>query len=126
MTKKLCYTSDNFFIIEMDKSLIDSLKFKAPDWVSRVQFVCGDVLEVDIDKVLKEKKLQTSRTLIVGNLPYYITSPIFRKFFEGKQDYPGGVFMIQDEVAQKLKSDADKKSYLWWLINYAYDVTYLK
>ena len=34
--------------------------------------------------------------------------------------------MVQDEVAQKLKSDAKKKSYLRWLINYAYDVTYIK
>lgn len=34
--------------------------------------------------------------------------------------------MVQDEVGQKLKTDAKKKSYLRRLLNYAYDVTYLK
>jgi len=50
-----------------------------------------------------------------------------RKFFgEGQQDYIGGVFMVQKEVADKLCTDAQKKSYLWWIINFAYDVIYLK
>jgi len=50
-----------------------------------------------------------------------------RKFFgEGQQDYVGGVFMVQKEVADKLCQDAHKKSYLWWIINFAYDVIYLK
>ena len=34
--------------------------------------------------------------------------------------------MVQDEVGQKLKSDARKKSYLRRLLNYAYDIAYLK
>jgi 16S rRNA A1518/A1519 N6-dimethyltransferase RsmA/KsgA/DIM1 with predicted DNA glycosylase/AP lyase activity len=34
--------------------------------------------------------------------------------------------MLQDEVGQKLRSDAKKKSFLYRLINYAYDVVYLK
>lgn len=34
--------------------------------------------------------------------------------------------MVQDEVGQKLKTDAKKKSYLRRLLNYAYDITYVK
>lgn len=34
--------------------------------------------------------------------------------------------MMQKEVGDKLKSDANKKSYLWRLVNYAYDVQYCK
>jgi 16S rRNA (adenine1518-N6/adenine1519-N6)-dimethyltransferase len=50
-----------------------------------------------------------------------------RKFFgEGQQDYVGGIFMVQKEVADKLYTDAQKKSYLWRIINFAYDVIYLK
>jgi 16S rRNA (adenine1518-N6/adenine1519-N6)-dimethyltransferase len=29
-------------------------------------------------------------------------------------------------VAEKIKTDADKKSFLWWLLNYNYEVKYLK
>ena len=34
--------------------------------------------------------------------------------------------MVQKEVADKIKTDADKKSYLWRLLNYQYEVIYLK
>ena len=37
-----------------------------------------DVLEANIQNFLD---IDVSKILIVGNLPYYITSPIFRKFF---------------------------------------------
>jgi len=35
------------------------------------------------------------------------------------------VFLIQKEVAEKLASDARKKSFLWWLVNNDYHVDYL-
>jgi 16S rRNA A1518/A1519 N6-dimethyltransferase RsmA/KsgA/DIM1 with predicted DNA glycosylase/AP lyase activity len=89
-----------------------------------------------------EKELATNRLFIVGNLPYYITSPILRKFFtspapsqpqhtETKQRtspylIEGGLFMVQAEVGEKIKRDADKKSYLYRLLNFAYHVEYLK
>ena len=34
--------------------------------------------------------------------------------------------MIQKEVGEKIEQQAKKKSYLWWLINYSYNITYLK
>ena len=34
--------------------------------------------------------------------------------------------MVQDEVWEKLRSDAGKKSYLYRILNYAYEVQYLK
>lgn len=67
----------------------------------------------------------------MGNLPYYITSPIFRKFFVdpliangGVGGGAGGVFLIQHEVAEKIATQATKKSYLWWLLNVYYNVEY--
>jgi 16S rRNA A1518/A1519 N6-dimethyltransferase RsmA/KsgA/DIM1 with predicted DNA glycosylase/AP lyase activity len=49
--------------------------------IKKKDIIFGDVLDSDIENILKEKNIQASKTLIVGNLPYYITSPIFRKFF---------------------------------------------
>jgi 16S rRNA A1518/A1519 N6-dimethyltransferase RsmA/KsgA/DIM1 with predicted DNA glycosylase/AP lyase activity len=34
--------------------------------------------------------------------------------------------MIQKEVGEKIKSDAGKKSMLWFLLNFNYDVKYLR
>jgi len=34
--------------------------------------------------------------------------------------------MVQEEVGEKIRFDAKKKSYLYWLLNYGYHVEYLK
>lgn len=34
--------------------------------------------------------------------------------------------MVQKEVADKVRYDAEKKSFLWWLLNYHFEVKYLK
>lgn len=122
ITKLIYAISPNFFVIEKDELLMETLKGGPIEiW----NFIEGDVLDVPVESILKEKNLSPKKTLIVGNLPYYITSPILRKFF-GAQEFAWGIFMVQDEVGQKLRSDAKKKSYLRWLLNYGCTVSYLK
>ncbi len=112
-----------FFAIDKDPTFYEHWQLDIDHW----SFILSDILEVDVQQLLSDKHISLSQTLIIGNLPYYITSPILRKFFwYGKQDYAGGFFMIQDEVGQKIQTDAKKKSYLWRLLNYAYDVRYIK
>ncbi len=127
ITKLIHGISENFFVIEKDASLKATLLEMINDKWEMRNYLEWDVLEVDVEKILKEKNLDSKKTLVVGNLPYYITSPILRKFFwNWNQKFSGWIFMVQDEVGQKLRSDAKKKSYLRWLLNYAYTVTYLK
>lgn len=92
------------------------------DQHTKMKVIFEDVLEVESDKLQVASKEQT---LVVGNLPYYITSPILRKFF-GSTDAirAGGVFLIQKEVADKIVYNASKKSFLRRLINYTYYVEY--
>lgn len=123
ITKLIHAISGNFFLIDKDPTFFDSWELKIEKW----EFILSDILELDVEQMLEEKKLSPWKTLVVGNLPYYITSPILRKFFwSWKQEFVWWIFMVQDEVGQKIRSDAKKKSYLRWLLNYACDVTYLK
>ena len=120
ITKKIKDISDKFFVIEKDLQMEKYLK----EILSNEQIKFIDVLESNIQDYIN---VNLSKVLIVWNLPYYITSPIFRKFFcDWKCEIAGGFFMIQDEVGQKIQTIADKKSHLWWLINYWYDVIYHK
>lgn len=123
ITKKICKISNNFFVIEKDQTMQNHL-----EWIlNKNQIIFIDILESDIEKELKKRDIDPNKTLIVWNLPYYITSPIFRKFFgNGEQKYFWWFFMIQDEVWQKIKTDTNKKSFLRWLLNYSYDITYCK
>ena len=125
ITKLIQTISDHFFVVDMDPTFYDNWQLT----INNGEFILSDVLELDVETMLQEKRLSPSTTLVVWNLPYYITSPILRKFFSAQ--VPGiwfawGIFMVQDEVGQKIKSDAKKKSYLRWLLNYSCDVTYLK
>lgn len=90
------------------------------------QIVWWDVLEQDIRTLVDQNQLSYGEILVFWNIPYYITSPIFRKFFVDMEDFSTWIFLIQHEVGDKIRFDARKKSYLWWLLNLNYKVTYLK
>ncbi len=100
-------------LFEMDERLEKGLKKISDD---NTQIIWWDVLVSDVTSY--------KWYLVVWNLPYYITSPIFRKFFEEKTDFPWWVFLIQKEVGEKIATTTKKKSYLWWLINYYYTIEY--
>jgi len=122
ITKLIQNISDHFFVVDMDPTFHENWSLKIEHW----EFILSDILQLDVEKMLNEKKLHSEKTLIVGNLPYYITSPILRKFFSAWQNYAWWIFMVQDEVGQKIKTDAKKKSYLRRLLNFFYDVKYIK
>ncbi len=124
ITKKIFKISDSFFVIEKDETMLPYLQWI---WLTDNQIIMWDVLEQDIVDILWSVSICENEAIVVWNLPYYITSPIFKHLF-WKEDPKllWGFFMIQDEVWEKIKSDANKKSYLWWLLNRAYTVEYVK
>ena len=121
ITKLIKDISQNFLIFEKDTTFKEKLSEVLSE-NTNYQIVWGDVLEADLEQLL------WMNTLVVGNLPYYITSPILRKFFTSSftKSPLGGLFMVQEEVGEKIRFDAKKKSYLYWLLNYEYEVQYLK
>lgn len=127
LTKHLMQRTYRLILNEVDTSLQWLLKDLTQG--KNISIVRWDVLQQELvtnDEgmvVFWGLTLDVKKTLVVGNLPYYITSPILRKFFEG-QDFPGGVFLIQKEVADKVRRDAEKKSYLRRLLNRTHQVRY--
>ena len=120
ITKLILDISPEFFLFEKDETLKKTLEeviSKKGSWFAKI--IRWDVLDWDLGQFEWKK----GKTFVVGNLPYYITSPILRKFFwSGKGEFAGWLFMVQDEVWEKLRFDANKKSYLYWILNYAYEV----
>ncbi len=131
LTKRIMNITDHMLLIEYDEKMVEHLQGKVLLWKTNAPILIKqDILVWDeadithfpygpIDDTLR------SKTLVVGNLPYYITSPILRKFFASTACiWAAGVFLVQKEVAEKIVYDAPKKSFLWWLLNYAYRVEY--
>lgn len=125
LTRKLIQLGKKVVLFEKDMDLCDLIESVVEE--SSTDIIRGDVLEQEPLEILKKHGLESAKTIVVGNLPYYITSPILTKFFGGEAPaFDAGIFMVQKEVADKIKHDAEKKSFLWRLLNYHYDVEYLK
>ena len=118
LTRELVKIKPDLKVFEKDESLKKYLK----ECVKEENIIMGDFLEADISKYVKWEKFNA-----VWNLPYYITSPIFRKLVLQKAPYMQyWIFMIQKEVWEKIKTDAKNKSMLWYLLNLNHKITYLK
>lgn len=128
LTKKIIGLTPSLTVIEMDEKMIEKVR-SLELWIHNSQWAIQHSLHIVHADILQRDETSYSpdhrKTVVSGNLPYYITSPILRKFFgEATAQWAWGVFLIQKEVAEKIVHDAPKKSYLWRLLNYAHCVEY--
>jgi 16S rRNA (adenine1518-N6/adenine1519-N6)-dimethyltransferase len=93
LTESLLDRADKVVAIEVDPHLVHYLhqKFRDPIEQGRLEVIEGDVLKTNFEGAV-----------IVGNLPYYITSPILEKVFALGESWSRAVFMMQTEVAERL------------------------
>lgn len=89
--------------IEYDRALAELLRDRyASD--ARVEIVQADVLTVDIGEIAG------GRYALVGNVPYYITTPIL--FHAMRPPRPDrAVYLVQREVAERMTSPPGSKDY---------------
>jgi 16S rRNA (adenine1518-N6/adenine1519-N6)-dimethyltransferase len=96
LTSEIAKKANKVIAIEKDKRLADLLKEK-------IDFPNVKILKEDILKV-KTEDFGFKEYKVISNLPYYISSPVIRKFLEEKNKPESMALMMQKEVAQKIKS----------------------
>ena len=103
LTKYLLEKAGEVLCIEIDSKMIKILNNRFNKY-ENFQIINEDVLKVDLNKIISEKKRQgkVKNVKIVANLPYYITTPIIMKLLEDKLDIESITVMIQKEVAERL------------------------
>ena len=94
--------------VEVDRALAAELRFQFRGQ-PQVEIVEADVLQVDFASLLPEGET----AYVVGNLPYYITSPILiRLFAAGARGLlQRAVVMMQREVADRLAAEPGVREY---------------
>ncbi len=107
--------------LDVDRESIDYLKRNYPEYENQIQF--GDFLKADLRDYFNEDE----KVAIIGNFPYNISSQIFFKILDYKNNIPEAVGMIQKEVAERLASPPGSKQYgiLSVLLQAYYDIEYL-
>jgi len=68
-------------------------------------------LQSDADRVNADQETAKSKNFVIGNLPYYITSPILFGLLEHRSRLAGALLMMQKEVAQRLVAIPRTKDY---------------
>ena len=69
--------------VEIDRHLIPILAETLKDY-DNVNILHGDIMKTDLKEVIQQQRSRglTGKVRIIGNLPYYITTPIVMKLLE--------------------------------------------
>jgi len=96
LTLELAQRVKKVTAVEKDIKMVEVLKETLANQ-KNVEIIQQDILKSELPKSLKNYK-------IISNLPYYIVSPVIRKFLEAKNQPKLLVLMVQKEVAQRICS----------------------
>lgn len=94
--------------VEIDKSLLPILD-KTLGEFDNVRVINEDILKLDLNSVIAEEEGRNVK--IMGNLPYYITTPIIMKILEDGVKADSITIMMQKEVADRIKAAPGSKVY---------------
>ena len=110
LTRPIAETAGNVIAVELDRKLCDTLKRKFARF-DNVHVVQGDFLKLNIKSILALGGESSGRVKVIGNLPYYITTPILMKLFREKELFSRLIVMVQKEVADRMAAHPGSKVY---------------
>ena len=93
LTLPLADRADRVVAVELDAALAARLRSRAP---ANVEIHQADALEVDLAALLP------LGGRVVGNLPYYVSSPLLRRFLDLRGHARDLHVMLQEEVARRV------------------------
>ena len=103
LTKWLVQRYDDVHAIEVDQRAVEVLKQN----LEGLTIHQTDVLKVNWEELISD----SGETHVIGNLPYYITSPILFSLLESRTLFKEAILMMQKEVAQRLVASPSTKEY---------------
>ncbi len=120
LTIPIARATGDITAVEKDSRLIDLLGQElAEEELSHVRIINKDILKTDITALALDKKL-----VVVGNLPYNISSQILFKLVEVRASIKTAFLMFQKELAKRILAPPGGRDYsrLSAVVQYASDV----
>jgi 16S rRNA (adenine1518-N6/adenine1519-N6)-dimethyltransferase len=102
LTLPLARRAARVVAVEIDARLVDRLREQVP---ANVKLVQADALAVDL------RALVPAGSRLVGNLPYYVSSPLMRRFLALRGHVRDLHVMLQEEVARRIASPPGSREY---------------
>ena len=102
LTDPLCGVASRVIAVELDKKLADYLSQTC--LYSNLDLRTGDALEFDYHTL-------PQGTVVVANLPYYVSTPLLFQLLEQRSRISRMVLMLQFEVAKRLAAKPGGRDY---------------
>ena len=103
ITEILASRAGRLIAIELDRDLASRLRAQLP----AIEVIEADILTVDFNAL----RSGGEKLHVVGNLPYYITSPILLHLFRYCDSIASAVIMTQKEVADRVSASPGSRDY---------------
>lgn len=113
LTAEAAEKASKVVAVEIDKKLIPILGETLSEY-KNVEIVNKDILKTDINEIIRQERSKGSFSgdvKIIGNLPYYITTPIIMSLLENSVEAESITVMMQKEVADRIKASPGSKIY---------------
>lgn len=126
LTVPLAERAGRLVAVELDERMLEGLRVKTFG-LGNVEIIHDDILKVDLSgliaRELEKNGLKDVR--IVGNLPYYITTPIIMKLLESDTGASSITVMMQKEVGDRIAAQPGTKlaGAITYSVHYYADVT---
>jgi len=117
LTETLCHAAGRVTAIEVDPRLHAYLEARQAE-LPNVDLVCDDALAYPVESL-------PMGTIVVANLPYYISTPLLFRLLDQRDRFPRMVLMLQNEVADRLVAKPGGSDYgvLSVMAQYAAEIT---
>ncbi|TNJ36122.1 16S rRNA (adenine(1518)-N(6)/adenine(1519)-N(6))-dimethyltransferase RsmA [Prosthecochloris vibrioformis] len=102
LTREIAEICPEFTVIEKDAALASFIREEFPV----LHVIEGDFLEADLTSLAQGEKLH-----VLGNIPYYITTPILFRLLDNRHHIASETLMMQHEVAERLTAEPGTKEY---------------
>ncbi len=122
LTQTLLEYARDVTSIEVDSNLIPVLEDLFGE-NENFRLIHGDVLKTDLNEIISNED-----TVVVANLPYYITTPIVSSLLEKRYPLRSITVMVQKEVAQRMIATCKDKDYgaLSCMVDYYTDASVIR
>ena len=113
LTAEAAEAAARVIAVEIDSKLIPILSETLAEY-DNIKVINQDLLKTDVNKIIEEEKAAgnfTGAVRIIGNLPYYITTPIIMGLLESGVKADSITVMMQKEVADRIKASPGSKTY---------------
>lgn len=110
LTSAACEAAGKVVSIEIDPNLIQVLSDTLAQY-DNVKVVQGDILKTDLGQLIAAEQGDLPQVKLIGNLPYYITTPILMQLLQQHVPAESITVMMQKEVADRIMAPAGTKTY---------------